>query len=153
MIRRGPRLAVRGRVGLEATDIPSVLTAAARDLAEAGRVTDAGATARALVEREAVHSTAVGAGVAIPHARTPACREAGLVVMTLAAALDFGAPDGVPVDLVFVMVSPPDDPTEHVGHLARIARLLREPGFADGLRRASGGDELVRALERLEAAA
>jgi len=133
-------------------DVRGLLRLAAADLAAAGLVRDAIGTERALVERESVQTTALGAGIAIPHARTDRCDAPRFLAARLGMAIDFDSPDGIPVDLVFVLVGPTDDPAAHVKQLGRLARLLQRPGFAQALRTAPD-EEAFRRVFELEAAA
>ena len=75
-----------------------------------------------------------------------------LSVASCPSGIDFGAPDGLPVTLVFLILSPAQAPALHLQALARISRLLKTPGVAESLRLASTSDELVAALREAEAA-
>lgn len=101
---------------------------------DAGIARDAAALAAALIEREGTRTTAVGGGVALPHARTPAAAREGVAVVRLKPPLEFEAPDGAPVDVVFVLVGPPGDPAEHLRRLAAVARGLQDRDLLRGLR-------------------
>ena len=97
----------------------------------ANRVADAeGLEARAvfdaLMERERLGATAMGRGVAIPHARMAEVSEIRGYFARLERAVDFDAPDGVPVDLVFVLLAPEDAGADHLRALAKVSRLLRD---------------------------
>jgi PTS system nitrogen regulatory IIA component len=124
-------------------DRGQVLEAAARLLAGSPGA-QAQALAGALKQREQLASTAIGHGVAIPHARGggPLARGAFL---RLATPVDFGARDGAPVDLVFAMTTPDDRPELHLAHLAGVAERLSDPEFRERLRAAPDLDRL-RAL-------
>ncbi len=119
-----------------------------RALHEAGRVREIEEPYRRLLDREEMASTALGGGIALPHARTPASPEATMAVARLVPAVDFRAPDGAPVDLVFLLVGPPEAPGEHVRILARIARLAQRPAVLDDLRAARDDDRFRAILER-----
>jgi len=90
----------------------------------------------ALLQRERLGSTGVGDGIAIPHARIAGLRTISCLVARLAEPIAFDAPDGAPVDLIFVLLAPEDAGADHLKALARIARLLREPEAASRLRAA-----------------
>jgi mannitol/fructose-specific phosphotransferase system IIA component (Ntr-type) len=143
----------RVRLGLLVADSFELFRTLASELRAAGLVADADAVAEALRAREAVHSTAIGAGLAIPHARTAAASEPRFVAARLGMALDFDAPDGLPVDLVFLLVSPPSDPGAHVKQLALLARRLQDPQVVEALRRAPDEASFRRALEGAKAVA
>lgn len=84
-----------------------------------------------LIERERASSTGVGSGVAVPHATLSGPKAPICVVARLAEPLDFGceAGRGGPVQLIFLVVSRPQDMGTHVRLLARIARLCAAPGL------------------------
>jgi PTS system nitrogen regulatory IIA component len=108
---------------------------------------DAASLARALAEREAVGSTAVGNGVALPH-----CRLFGLDRLCLAVALhregvDFDAADGAPVRLFVAVLSPAEAPSAHLRLLAELARRLRDPRRIERALAARGDAELLAALD------
>jgi len=79
-----------------------------------------------LMSRERLGSTALGEGVAIPHCRT-GCESIHGAFMRLAEPVDYDAPDGDPVDLLFVLVVPPDESSAHLDVLAVLARLFQDP--------------------------
>ena len=98
----------------------------------------------ALVERERLGSTALGAGVAIPHCRTDRQEIFG-AFYTLTQPVDFEAPDNLPVDLVFVLLVPRDEKKAHILALQRLAGLFSNPSNLALLRQASS-DEALHAL-------
>jgi PTS system nitrogen regulatory IIA component len=97
--------------------------------------------------REEVSSTAMGRGIALPHARCSACDELIVCAVRLERAMEFDAPDGDPVDLVFLILGPEEPPGEHVALLGKIARLVSLPGALDALRRAPDEPSLRTLLE------
>jgi nitrogen PTS system EIIA component len=89
---------------------------------------------RALDAREALGSTGIGNGIALPHARLPqVTRPAGLM-LRLRQPIDFEAIDEQPVDLVFLLLIPAEAPSEPLNALASIARRLRDPALVATLR-------------------
>ncbi len=122
-----------------------VLDAAARLLG--GRsATATPLIARALREREAIGTTAIGRGVAIPHARSEAHHSARGAFLLLRPAVDFSAHDGQPVDLVFAMAAPDGRPELHLQVLSGIAEHFADAAFRDALRGADGIATLRRLL-------
>jgi nitrogen PTS system EIIA component len=119
-----------------------------RDLRAAGALDQEEEPLRRLVEREAAATTALGGGIAIPHARTPHCPAPCLAAARLDPAVDFGATDGIPVDMVFLLLGPPEAPGEHVRLLARIAKLAQRSGVLADLRSAADDRELREILGR-----
>jgi PTS system nitrogen regulatory IIA component len=89
-----------------------------------------------LLQRERLGSTGIGDGVAIPHGKLPRCGRLFGVFARLERAVDFEALDGLPVDLMFVLIAPENAGADHLKALARIARALRDPGLAAKLRSA-----------------
>ena len=100
----------------------------------------------ALWEREKLASTAVGRGVAIPHGRLPRLERIVGVFARLQTAIDFDAPDDVPVDLVFLLLTPAEAGADHLKALARVSRLLRHAGTCEQLRAATSADALYALL-------
>lgn len=95
-----------------------------------------------LVERERLGSTGFGGGVAIPHGKIEGLEEVVGVFARLAQPIDFSAIDDMPVDLVFLLLSPPDAGVEHLKALARVSRRLRDRNFVAKLRGAGSEDAL-----------
>ncbi|MGJ4803556.1 PTS sugar transporter subunit IIA [Luteimonas sp. SDU82] len=120
-----------------------VLDAAAK-LLSGGSPAQARELSDALQQREQLASTAIGHGVAIPHARSAGFEPRG-AFLRLGRPVDFGARDGGPVDLVFAMTASDDRPELHLEHLAGIAARLSDPEFRDRLR----GARDLRQLRRL----
>ena len=122
---------------------------AIQDLARrAARITGAGESeiAAVLAERERLASTAVGGGVAIPHGTLPQLTRIYGLFARLAPPIDFGAVDGQPVDLLFLLLAPESAGAAHLTALARIARLFREPDVAKRLREAADSAALYAVL-------
>lgn len=88
----------------------------------------------ALMERENLGPTAVGHGVALPHARMPGLDRVRGVFLKLERPLDFGAADRQPVDLVFGLFAPADSGVDHLKALASVSRTLRDPDLCATLR-------------------
>ena len=93
-----------------------------------------------LQAREKLGSTAVGGGVAIPHARLESLDAPMLYVAVMDAPIDFEAIDDQPVDLVAVLLAPLDSSSEHLKTLSRISRLLRDEHLCSRLRGAASAD-------------
>lgn len=117
----------------------------------AGAVADAEAVARALIEREASHSTSLGNGVALPHATVPGVNRPVVLIGRAPQGVRFDAADGEPVRLFFVLLSPMTEAGQHIKLLARIVRLVRRPGFVASLMEAESGEALMDAVERMDA--
>ena len=103
---------------------------------------DAGDILDALLEREAVGSTGVGHGVAVPHARLTGLDRMRAVFVRLEHPVEFGSIDDHPVDLMFALFAPPNAGAEHLRALARVSRLLRQGNLREQLRQARTADAL-----------
>lgn len=97
-----------------------------------------------LLAREKLGSTALGEGIAIPHCRISNCDQAIVALITLAAGIDFDAPDNHPVDIFFLLLVPEEAQQEHLNILAGLAQLLSNAEFCAALRAASSDEELHR---------
>jgi len=87
-----------------------------------------------LLKREKLGSTGIGQGIAIPHGKLPSISRVYGMFARLAQPIDFDSVDGQPVDLVFVLLAPEDAGADHLKALAKISRLLRDPGVVAKLR-------------------
>jgi PTS system nitrogen regulatory IIA component len=95
-----------------------------------------------LADRERLGSTGFGDGVAIPHGKIDGLDHVVGLFARLASPIDFNAIDEMPVDLVFVLLSPPQSGVEHLKALARVSRRLRDRDFVAKLRGAGSEDAL-----------
>src|ERR687894_230229 len=88
----------------------------------------------ALLQRERLGSTGIGEGIAIPHGKLPGLNTIFGLVARLDKPVDFEALDGQPVDVLFLLLAPEGAGADHLKALARVARVLREPGLIERLR-------------------
>ncbi len=101
----------------------------------------------ALLQRERLGSTGIGDGIAIPHGKLPKLDRLFGLVARLERPIDFEALDGQPVDLLFLLLAPEGAGADHLKALARVARVLREPGTVDRLRAARDASGTVRGAD------
>ena len=121
-------------------------------LVAAGQTADvADAILTAVLEREAVLSTGVGAGVAIPHGKTPLVDQLVMAAGVVRTPLEFDALDGEPVELFFMLVGPESASSAHVKALSRISRLLRREQLRSGLRGSETSIEFLEIVRASEA--
>ncbi|HEY0502444.1 MAG TPA: PTS sugar transporter subunit IIA [Lysobacter sp.] len=144
-----PRVAILGDEALRTAapaggDRARVLHAAARLLATPDG--EAAAIARSLFEREGLASTALGDGVALPHARSADLDHCRGAFLRLARPVDFGAPDGQPVDLVLALLVPERDIEAQLVRLAELAERFADARFRRALREAADVPALCRHL-------
>lgn len=100
----------------------------------------------ALLERERLGSTGFGRGIALPHAKLPDLNGVRGIFLKLAEPIDFASVDGLPVDLLFVLLSPIDAGADHLKALAGVSRMLRNESFAERLRGAKSDEALYAML-------
>jgi nitrogen PTS system EIIA component len=137
-------------VPLPAGDRHSAIAALTRRLADrAGAGYDD--VLGAVLEREAVLSTGIGFGVAIPHARSAAVRELTMVAGVTSSPVPYDAIDGEPVRLFFLIVGPESSAGLHVKILSRIARLVRRDSVRQQLLEATTADAFYNILLDAEA--
>ena len=136
-----------GRVGAS-LDRDGVLRHVAALLAQPveGHALPAHDVADRLRERERLASTALGHGVAIPHARLAGLNRARAAFVLLDRPVPFAAADARPVDLVFAMAVPDDDVAGHLAHLGEVAERFSDAEFRDSLRAADDDRDLARRL-------
>ena len=115
-----------------------------------GRLYDRAGYKEGILAREAQGSTAVGDGIAIPHAKVAAVKEPGLAALTVPAGVDYDAFDGSLANLLFMIAAPAEGADVHLEALARLSTLLMTPGFKDNLIHAKDKDEFLRIIDEAE---
>lgn len=117
----------------------------------AGIITNGTAYYKAVCEREtAGGTTAIGEGIALPHACNAGVAMPGVAVLTLNHGIDWGAYDHRPVDLLFMIAVPPKAQSERLQILARLVNLLSEHGLVDALRAAKDPMEFLQLFSQEE---
>ncbi len=106
----------------------------------------AGLVFEALSDREALGSTGLGNGIAIPHGKLAGLTGVTAVFARLDNPIDFEAVDDQPVDLMMMLLAPVGAGADHLKALARVARLLRNEHIVDALRRAEGASDIYAIL-------
>ncbi len=106
---------------------------------------------RAVREREAVLSTGIGHGVAIPHGKSAAVNELRMAAGRVSHPVEFDALDGQPVSLVFLLVGPESAAGPHIKALSRISRIVRRDDVREQLIAAGNAEEFLKALQDAEA--
>jgi mannitol/fructose-specific phosphotransferase system IIA component (Ntr-type) len=105
---------------------------------------------RAVREREAVLSTGIGNGVAIPHGKSSVVPELRMAAGTVKEPVEFDALDGQPVRLLFLLVGPESAAGPHIKALSRIARLIRNDDVRKSLLAARNPADFLQALKQAE---
>jgi mannitol/fructose-specific phosphotransferase system IIA component (Ntr-type) len=106
---------------------------------------------QSVLSREAIASTAMGEGLAVPHGRTDAVGELRMAAGLVDAVDDYHAPDGVPVRACFLLLTPAADGGTHLKVLGRLARLMRRDDLRAALYAASDAAGFAAVLQRAEA--
>ena len=103
-----------------------------------------------LLERERLGTTALGHGIALPHARMAGVAQAKGAFIQLREGIDFGAIDSQPVDLAFALLVPEEATDEHLQLLAKLASMFSSAELCESLRKADSAEELLRLIEAWE---
>jgi PTS system nitrogen regulatory IIA component len=135
----------RVQIDLRVSDKTKLIRELAQRAAGAAGLS-ADAIVAALAQREALGSTGLGGGVAIPHARFAELKQPFGMVARLRKAIAFDAIDGQPVDVVFALLLPREQTSQQLNALANVARALRDPVTIRKVRSAARGAEIYAAL-------
>ena len=140
---------------LQATDKEGVINEMVQSLVDNGVVTDFETFKAGIMNREAQTSTGLGDGIAMPHSKNEAVKEATVLFAKSNKGVDYASLDGQPTDLFFMIAAPEGANDTHLAALAELSKYLMKPGFADKLRQASTPDQVIAAFdaEEQEAAA
>ena len=117
-----------------------------------GRLNDKAGYKEGILAREALGSTAIGEGIAIPHAKVEAVKEPGLAAMVVKEGVDYEAFDGSLAHLLFMIAAPAGGADVHLEALSRLSTLLMNPGFKENLIKAKDKDEFLKTIDEAEVA-
>ena len=120
--------------------------------ARVGNITDKAIFKEGIVKREESGSTAIGEGIAIPHAKNKAVTKAGLAAMTVPEGVDYDSLDGQPTNLIFMIAAPEGGSDVHLEVLSRLSMLLIEEDFRKELLASKNVDEFLKVCDKYEAA-
>lgn len=115
-----------------------------------GRIKSKEGYKEGILAREALGSTAVGDGIAIPHAKVAAVKEPGLAAAVVPDGVDYEAFDGSLAKLIFMIAAPADGADVHLEALSRLSTLLMVPGFKDSLISAKSKEEFLQIIDTAE---
>ncbi|MBQ9414458.1 MAG: PTS sugar transporter subunit IIA, partial [Clostridia bacterium] len=115
-----------------------------------GNLNDVAAYKDGILKREEQSTTAIGMEIAIPHAKSEAVKAPALTAITVPSGVDYGAPDGNPCKLIF-MIAATTDGDVHLEVLARMMQLLMDPAFTQELKDAKTPEEFLAIVDRKEA--
>ena len=135
---------------LQATDKEGVINEMIQSLVDNGVVTDFETFKAGIMNREAQTSTGLGDGIAMPHSKNEAVKEATVLFAKSNKGVDYASLDGQPTDLFFMIAAPEGANNTHLAALAELSKYLMKPGFADKLRQASTPDQVIAAFDAEE---
>jgi len=140
------------RAELVADDKESVIRELVESLVKAGRIgaEDRDDIVRAIIKREELGSTGIGRGVAVPHTKHPSVERLVGTVGISHDGVDFDSLDGEKVQLLFLLVSPPDRPGDHLRALENISRQLRDDMFCKFLKQARTPEDIGLLLQEAD---
>ena len=116
-----------------------------------GKISDKDAYKEGILAREALTSTGIGEGIAIPHAQVAAVKAPGLAAMTVPDGVDYESLDGQPAHLFFMIAAPADGGSTHLQALAKLSALLMDEGFRQDLLNAKTPEEFLSMIDKKEA--
>ncbi len=140
------------RVPLAATDRQGAIYELVDLLAAEGTITDAEAARSAVWQRESTRTTGIGAGLAIPHGKCVGCDSLTMAIGKPAEPIDFQSIDHQPVNLIFLLVSQPDQTGPHIQSLARVSRLMEDDAMKAKMANAQSAEEIYQLISEHEAA-
>ncbi|AWX95557.1 PTS fructose transporter subunit IIABC [Streptococcus suis] len=137
---------------LQATSKEAVIDEMIASLVDKGYVTDFEVFKTGIMNREAQTTTGLGDGIAMPHAKNAAVKEATVLFAKSNKGVDYASLDGQPTDLFFMIAAPEGANDTHLAALAELSKYLMKAGFADRLRAATNPEEVIAVFDTAEAA-
>ncbi|HEM5687390.1 PTS transporter subunit EIIA [Streptococcus suis] len=137
---------------LQATSKEAVIDEMIASLVDKGYVTDFDVFKTGIMNREAQTTTGLGDGIAMPHAKNAAVKEATVLFAKSNKGVDYASLDGQPTDLFFMIAAPEGANDTHLAALAELSKYLMKAGFADKLRGVSSPEEVISVFDAAEAA-
>ena len=116
-----------------------------------GDLNDPAGFKEAILKRESESTTAIGEGIAVPHAKTNTVKEPGLAAMTVPDGVDYDAPDGMPSNLFFMIAVPEGAGDAHLEILSHLMMMLMDPDFSNALRNAESPESFLDIITKQEA--
>ena len=135
---------------LQATTKEAAIDEMINSLVDNGVVTDFDVFKAGIMAREAQTSTGLGDGIAMPHSKNAAVKEATVLFAKSNKGVDYESLDGQPTDLFFMIAAPEGANDTHLAALAELSKYLMQDGFADRLRKVTSPDEVIAAFDTSE---
>ena len=138
--------------GLESDDKEAVITEIVQNLSKAGGISKDACDdiVAAIMKREELGSTGIGRGIAVPHTKHASVTKPVGTVAVSEEGVDFDSLDGEKVQLLFLLVSPPDQPKDHLRALEHISRQLEEATFRRFLKQSKTPADIQQLLEEAD---
>ena len=133
---------------LQATEKTAVIEEMIKSLVDHGYVTDFEIFKEGILARESLTSTGLGDGIAMPHSKNSAVKEATVLFAKSNKGVDYESLDGQPTDLFFMIAAPEGANDTHLAALAELSQYLMKDGFADKLRKVSSPDEVIALFDQ-----
>ena len=133
---------------LQATEKTAAIEEMIHSLVDHGYVTDFETFKEGILAREALTSTGLGDGIAMPHSKNSAVKEATVLFAKSNKGVDYDSLDGQPTDLFFMIAAPEGANDTHLAALAELSQYLMKDGFADKLRKVSSQDEVIALFDQ-----
>lgn len=140
------------RAELTADDKEGVIREMVQSLLDAGKIEadEQESIVKAILKREELGSTGIGRGVAVPHTKHPSVDRLVGTVAISSEGVNFNSLDGEKVQLLFLLISPPDRPGDHLRALENISRQLRDDTFCRFLKKARSAEEIQQLLDEAD---
>ena len=132
---------------LQATEKKAVIEEMTQSLVDHGYVTDFETFKEGILAREALTSTGLGDGIAMPHSKNSAVKEATVLFAKSNKGVDYESLDGQPTDLFFMIAAPEGANDTHLAALAELSQYLMKDGFADKLRQVTSPDQVIEIFD------
>lgn len=139
-------------LSLNATNKADAISEMVQKLVDTGYVTDFDTFKDGILAREALTTTGLGEGIAMPHSKNAAVKEAVVLFAKKDGGLDYESLDGQPTDLFFMIAAPDGANDTHLAALAELSKYLMKDGFADSLRTTTTPDQVLATFNAAEAA-
>ena len=133
---------------LQATEKKAVIEEMIQSLVDHGYVTDFETFKEGILAREALTSTGLGDGIAMPHSKNTAVKEATVLFAKSNKGVDYESLDGQPTDLFFMIAAPEGANDTHLAALAELSQYLMKDGFADKLRQVTSPNQVIELFDQ-----
>lgn len=140
------------RAELTAEDKEGVIREMVQALLDASKIAESEyeGIVKSVMKREELGSTGIGRGVAVPHTKHPSIDRLVGTVAVSSEGVDFSSLDGEKVHLFFLLISPPDRPSDHLRALENVSRQLRDETFCRFLKQAKSSEDILQLLDEAD---